>query len=138
MCGSSSPGKALQQHVMNLLHQQAHHRFNRTKIADRRANQDRERLSSQVRDVEVAAARRIVDELVVPSIERRDDMRLEGHALLLFAAYVLAKFVSDELIQIRLGDENIGHDGGETAARLIILSADFIVRCPRIVSLSST
>ena len=91
--------KLLQQHVMHLLHQKAHHRFNRTKIADRRADQDCERLSSQIRDVEIAAARRVVDELVVPSIERRDDMRLERHALLFFAANVLPKFVGDELVQ---------------------------------------
>ena len=62
-------------------------------------------------------AGRRVDEAVVPSVERGDDVRFERHALLVFPSYVLTKLVADELVQIGLRDEDISHHLREAVAR---------------------
>jgi hypothetical protein len=59
---------------MHLLNEQAHNRFDRAEVADRRSNQQRKWLAAQIGNAKIALARCDIDKGIVPGVQRRCNM----------------------------------------------------------------
>ena len=69
-------------------------------------------------DIEIAMARRVGDQTIVQSGQRRRDVRFEGSALFEFTRHVLSESVRDERGQFRLVLENRLEDAEQRLAGL--------------------